>query len=226
MASTSDDLFGLIENDDVDGVRALLAEQPWLAAERDDEGVSPLLRARYRMDRGLVEAVKQHVERLNVFEAAAFGDLDRLSELLGEDPDLLDAISGDGFTPLHLAAFFGQTDAVRLLIARGATPDPAGRGWMIGTPLHAAAAGSHASIVHLLLEAGADPNTRQRHGFTPLHAAAANADLESVEALIAAGADLTVKNDDGDTPLTLAEKSGDLVTVEVIRDAAAREPRT
>ncbi len=219
MASTSDDLFALIEANNVDGVRELLAEQPWLAAERDDEGVSPLLRARYRMDRGLVEAVKQHVERLNVFEAAAFGDLDRLSELLGEDPDLIDAMSGDGFTPLHLAAFFGQTDAVRLLLARGAASDVAGTGWMTGTPLHAAAAGSHASIVHLLLEAGADPNTRQRHGHTPLHSAAANADLESVESLIAAGAALDAKNDDGDTPLSLAEKSGDLVTVEAIRDA-------
>ncbi len=219
MASTSDDLFALIEANNVDGVRELLAEQPWLAAERDDEGVSPLLRARYRMDRGLVEAVKQHVERLNVFEAAAFGDLDRLSELLGEDPNLIDAMSGDGFTPLHLAAFFGQTDAVRLLLARGAASDVAGTGWMTGTPLHAAAAGSHASIVHLLLEAGADPNTRQRHGHTPLHSAAANADLESVESLIAAGAALDAKNDDGDTPLTLAEKSGDLVTVEAIRDA-------
>ncbi len=219
MASTSNDLFALIEANNVDGVRELLAEQPWLAAERDDEGVSPLLRARYRMDRGLVEAVKQHVERLNVFEAAAFGDLDRLSELLGEDPDLIDAMSGDGFTPLHLAAFFGQTDAVRLLLARGAASDVAGTGWMTGTPLHAAAAGSHASIVHLLLEAGADPNTRQRHGHTPLHSAAANADLESVESLIAAGAALDAKNDDGDTPLTLAEKCGDLVTVEAIRDA-------
>jgi ankyrin repeat protein len=221
MASTSDDLFALIEADDVDGVRVLLAEQPWLAAERDDEGVSPLLRARYRMDRGLIEAVRQHVERLNVFEAAAFGDLDRLSELLGEDPELLDARSGDGFTPLHLAAFFGQTDTVRLLLARGAVSDVAGTGWMTGTPLHAAAAGSHASIVHLLLEAGADPNTRQRHGYTPLHAAAANADVESVEALLAAGAAVDARNDDGDTPLMLAEKSGDLVTVEAIRDAAS-----
>ena len=224
MASTSDDLFALIDAGDVEGARALLAEQPWLAAERDDEGVSPLLRARYRMDRGLVEAVKQHVEHLNVFEAAAFGDLDRLSQLLGEDADLVDAMSGDGFTPLHLAAFFGQTDAVRLLLARGAACDPVGTGWMTGTPLHSAAAASHASIVHVLLEAGADPNARQRHGYTPLHSAAANADLESVEALIAAGADLAATNDDGDTALTLAEKSGDLVTLEAIRDAGTNGP--
>jgi uncharacterized protein len=221
MASTSDDLFGLIEAGDVDTVRTLLAEQPWLAADRDEEGVSPLLRARYRMDRGMVEAIRPHVERLNVFEAAAFGDLDRLSQLLGEDPDLLDAMSGDGFTSLHLAAFFGQEDAVRLLLARGAAFNIVGTGWMQGTALHSAAAAAQPAIVRMLLDAGADPNVRQRHGYTPLQSAAANADLSSVEALLTAGADAAAANDDGDTALTLAEKSGDLVTVETIREASS-----
>ena len=219
MASTSGDLFGLIETGDVDAVRALLAEQPWLAAERDDEGVSPLLRARYRMDNGMVETVRTHVDLLNVFEAATFGDLDRLTELLAEDPELVDAMSGDGFTTLHLAAFFGQADAVRLLLARGASVDRNGTGWMTGTPLHAAASGSHATVVRMLLDAGADPNNRQRHGYTPLHSAAANGDLESVELLLDAGADPAATNDDGDTALILAEREDDLVIVERLRDA-------
>ena len=219
MASTGDDLFALIEADDTNGVRTLLAAQPWLAEERDDQGVSPLLRARYRMNAALVAAVRPHVERLNVFEASAFGDLDRLSELLADDAGLVAAWSGDGFAPLHLAAFFGQVDAVRLLLARGAPCDEPGRGWMTGTPLHAAAAGSHAAIVTMLLAAGADPNTRQRHGFTPLHSAAANGDLPSVEALLAAGADLGATNDEGQTPLALAEAAGDLVVADALRNA-------
>jgi uncharacterized protein len=220
MASTSDDVFALIEAGDADGVRGLLAEQPWLAAERDDEGVSPLLRARYRMDKGMVEAVRAHVDRLNVFEAATFGDLDRLTELLGDDPALVEAMSGDGFTPLHLAAFFGQADAVRLLLSRGASADRNGTGWMTGTPLHAGASGSHAGVVRLLLDAGADPNNRQRHGYTPLHSAAANGDLESLELLLDAGADPAATNDEGETPLALAEREHDLAVVERLRGAA------
>jgi ankyrin repeat protein len=220
VASTSRDLFALIEADDVAGVRALLTEQPWLADRRDDEGVSALLRARYRMDRALVAAVKAHVDRLDVFEAAAFGDLDRLSALLGAEPDLVAERSGDGFTPLHLAAFFGQADGVRLLLARGASCDAAGTGWMTGTPLHAAASGSHAGIVRMLLTAGADPNARQTGGWTSLHAAARNADVDSVEALLAAGADPGLANDAGETALALAERNGDLVTIEVLRAAS------
>jgi ankyrin repeat protein len=217
MASTSDDLFRLIAEHDARGVRELLDEQPWLATQRDELGVSALLRARYEMDKALVAAVRPHVSELDVFEAAAFGDLDRLSEVLAGDGDLVDARSADGFTPLHLAAFFGHADAARLLLARGASCDPAGTGWMTGTPLHAAAAGAHASIVRMLLEVGADPNARQRHGYTPLHSAAANGDLAGVEALLDAGADPNVTNDDGATPLALSEDSGDLVVSDVLR---------
>jgi len=141
--------------------------------------------------------------------------------IIQEDPELVYAMSGDGFTPLHLAAFFGQADAVRLLLARGAVVDRNGTGWMTGTPLHAAASGSHASVVRMLLAAGADPNNRQRHGYTPLHSAAANGDLEGVGVLLDAGADPAATNDDGETPLVLAERGDDLVIVERLRDAVA-----
>ena len=219
MASTDDDLFALIAASDVRAVRALLEDQPWLATDRDEDGVSALMRARYQMDRGLVAAVRAHVAELDVFESAAFGDLDRLSELLATDPDLVNATSGDGFTPLHLAAFFGQTDAVRLLLARGAEPDVRGQGWMTGTALSAAAAGGHTAIVLLLLEVGVDPNVQQAQGFTPLHAAAQNADLEAVRALLDAGADPAIVSEEGVSAAELAEQAGDLVTVEVLREA-------
>ena len=219
MASTEDDLFALIAASDVRAVRGLLEEQPWLATDRDEDGVSALMRARYQMDRGLVAAVHAHVAELDVFESAAFGDLDRLSELLATEPDLVNATSGDGFTPLHLAAFFGQTDAVRLLLARGAEPDVRGQGWMTGTALSAAAAGAHTAIVLLLLEVGVDPNVQQAQGFTPLHAAAQNADLEAVRALLDAGADPAVLTEEGVSAAELAEQAGDLVTVETLREA-------
>ncbi len=44
----------------------------------------------------------------------------RVAEWLDRDPGLLNARSSDGFSPLGLAAFFGQTETVRLLLARGA----------------------------------------------------------------------------------------------------------
>ena len=98
MASASEDLFAAIDAGDVDRVRATLDADPSLAMARDHEGVSALLRARYRRDRALVEAVKARVASLDAFEAATFGDLDRIAVLLAADPDLTGRRSGDGFT--------------------------------------------------------------------------------------------------------------------------------
>jgi uncharacterized protein len=219
MASSSEDLFAAIESADPDRVRALLAGDPALAEARDAEGVSALMRARYRSDKAVIDAVASSVRTLDVFEAASFGDLDRLTELLMFDPALAISYSADGFTPLHLAAFFGRPEAVRFLLDRGADVDAAGHGWMTGTALHAAAAARRPDAVAILLEAGADPNARQTHGWTPLHSFARNADLESAEALLAAGADPSATNDEGASVHDLAVESADEALVALIERA-------
>jgi ankyrin repeat protein len=219
VAST-EALFAAIEAGDAEAVRALVAADPRLASARDGEGVSALLRARYRADRAITAAHMAAGPDLDVFEAAAFGDLDRLA-FVGADPSAPAAVSADGFTPLHLAAFFGQTEAAALLLARGAEVDARGRGWMTGTPLHSAASGRHAAIVRLLLEAGADPDARQSSGWTPLHAAAHNGDLATVELLLGAGADPRALNDEGASVLELAREGGDGPTIARIREAQA-----
>ena len=218
MASASEDLFAAIDAGDVDRVQATLDADPSLATARDHEGVSALLRARYRRDRALVEAVKARVASLDSFEAATFGDLDRLA-VLAADPDLTGRRSGDGFTVLHLAAFFGQDEAVRLLLARGADPDARGTGWMTGTPLNAAASARHATVAALLLEAGADPDAVQRGGWTPLHSAAHNGDAQTVELLLAGGADPSAVDDDGRSVGDMAGENGDPATIGAIQEA-------
>jgi uncharacterized protein len=221
MASASEGLFAAIDAGDVDRVRATLDADPSLAMARDHEGVSALLRARYRRDRALAEAVKARVASLDAFEAATFGDLDRLAVLLADDPDLTGRRSGDGFTALHLAAFFGQDEAVRLLLARGADPDVPGTGWMTGTPLNAAASARHATVVALLLGAGADPDAVQRGGWTPLHSAAHNGDARTVELLLAGGSDPSAVDDDGRSVGDMAGESGDAATIAAIAAAHA-----
>src|SRR5437764_11627434 len=36
--------------------------------------------------------------------------------ILDDDPSLANAFASDGFTPLHLAAFFGKTESTRILV--------------------------------------------------------------------------------------------------------------
>jgi ankyrin repeat protein len=153
--------------------------------------MSDVLDAIYRGDR--IEAERLAAARaLNVFEAAALGKTERLSELLQHDPSLANAWADDGFQPLGLASFFGHVDAVRLLLDKGAEVNSASRNQMKVMPLHSAAAAQDPNvryeIAQLLLDAGADPNARQQDEFTPLMAADQHEDARLRQLLLEHGA--------------------------------------
>jgi uncharacterized protein len=201
----SEKLFEAIAAGDEETVQALVDGRPELAEKRNEAGLSPVLHALYNDKADLAELLLNANPALDVFDAAATGRTRGMEELIDAEPELARNWSTDGFTPLHYAAFFGQEDAARILLERGAEVEVVARNESIRvTPLHSAAAGSHSGIVKLLLEAGADPNAAQDGGFTPLHSAANNDDRESAEALLAAGADPALATDEGKTPAQLA----------------------
>jgi ankyrin repeat protein len=164
---------------DAAAVRAIVAQHPGLAAERLPSGESPLMAALYRGHQDVVRTLVDLGAELDVFSAAALGSLAALGEALHQ-PGAVNAFAYDGWTPLHLAAFFGQLDAVRILLERGADLGAVSRNSMTNTPLHAATAGRHERIARLLLEHGADPQAIDAGGYTPAKIAAENGlDLEN-----------------------------------------------
>lgn len=208
MAADATALFEAIDGGDEGRVLGLVSDAPALAGARDAAGVSAVLRARYRAERGMVDAILAAHPELDVFDAAALADLDRLGGLLTADPALARARSGDGFTALHLASYFGGADAARRLLEGGADPNAVAGNPMRVTPLHSAVSARREDVIVLLLEAGADPNVRQQAGWTPLHGAAHNGHLSVVDRLLDAGADPSAASDDGRTPLDMAEEAG------------------
>lgn len=171
--------------------------------------MSELLEAVYRGDEARVDELLAGGRELNVFEASALGRVERLEQLLDADPALVSAWADDGFTPLHLAAFFRHPEAARLLVERGAQVDVVARNEELQvTPLQSAAASSGEETAALLLERGADPNVQQRGGFTALHAAAQNGDLPLAALLVVHGADLAITADDGRTAADFAREAG------------------
>jgi uncharacterized protein len=136
--------------------------------------LSEILEAIYRGDRAQAERLAEGRD-LDVFEAAALGRTDRLRELLDGDGTLANAWARDGFQPLGLASFFGNVEAARLLVERGAEVNSASRNDLKVMPLHSAVATpdpeARYEIARLLLEAGAEPNAEQQDRFTPLLAA-------------------------------------------------------
>ena len=199
------ELFQAIHDNDSAKVEQLIAANSGLANARNENGVSALMQARYEGRREIVALLRSKAGALDVFEAATLGDLEQLRKLLAGDPALAKAFAPDGFTALHLAAFFAQSDAAQVLLRAGADPNAVARNTMKVAVINSAAASGRADLVKLLLEAGADPNARQMAGYTALHAAAAHDNLEMAQALLDAGADPSLRSDDGQTA---AEKAG------------------
>jgi ankyrin repeat protein len=199
--------------------RAALSEDPSVAEDRDESGVSALMLS-YYYGVPVADAIRAaRTTPLDVFEAATVGDVARLRELLDEDPELVRALSPDETTALHFAAFFAQPETARLLIERGADVHAVSPTFGNVTPLHSAAAGRSREIVYALLEAGADPNERQSGGFTAIHAAAQNGDAEMARDLLAHGADPNAATDDGRTALAIAEAEGHDEVAALLREA-------
>jgi uncharacterized protein len=164
---------------------------------------SELLDALYQGDRDAVDAKLAEGPELTIFEAAAVGRADRVHELLMLEAGFVDLWSPDGFTALHLAAFFGHAEIATELLRRGADVNAVARNQLAVQPINSAAAANHTEVVLVLLDHGADPNAREAAGFAPIHAAAHNGNDELYELLIARGADQDAATDDGRTAADL-----------------------
>ncbi len=149
-----------------------------------------------------------------IHEAAERGDMAVLQKLLQADPSRLNAPGDKGRTPLHLAAFNGNTGAVEFLIQQGADVNQRETFYDL-TPLHMAAWKGHAAAVGLLLDAGADLTAREKDNETPLYYAATSDSTETVDLLLAKGADLNdTESKAGNTVLSLAIERGQNKTAE------------
>lgn len=82
-----------------------------------------------------------------------------------DDPVTVGTRNGDGDTPLHIAALWGDRHAIMLLLEAGAEIDA--KGDMSNTPLYYAVMGDHVLAAEALLERGADPDAASELGFTP-----------------------------------------------------------
>jgi ankyrin repeat protein len=202
------DLKQALENSDWDAVKRLVANTPDLAKCRDTSGASLTMMLAYRGAGDAAAFVAGHIEP-DVFEATAIGDAAALTRILSREAGAADRFSADGWTPLHLAGFFGQVECAAILLQHGAKHSAFSTNAMHNQPLHAALSGRQSvDLAKLLLDNGADVNAKAATSITPLHLAASRGNQVLIDLLLAKGADKSAKMENGMRPADLARERG------------------
>ncbi len=213
--SSSAAFIDAIKAGEFERVKAMVSAEPTLIDARSRTGESAILTAVYHRQKEIVNLLVARGAALSIFEACAAGELERAERLL--NAGTINEYSADGWTPLHLAAFFGHTKVAELLLSHDADVTARSRNPNGNTPLHAALAGNHKFVAGLLIGGGADVNAADAHGWRPLHLAATNNNLDTIKALIAQGADVTAGNGEGKTPLSIAQEKNHREAVAFLR---------
>ena len=143
---------------------------------------------------------------LDVFAAAALGRDDQLAGALA-DPAAVAAFAHDGWTALHLAAFFGHLDATARLLEAGDEPGRGSRNPLANTPLHAAVAGGHVDVLLFLIARGAGcPTSPTRAATRRCTSRRRPADPPVVESLLKRGADPARGRHRGQNPVVAGRR--------------------
>lgn len=129
-------------------------------------------------------------------------DARAVSLLLRRNIDNVNVTSKSGFTPLHIAAHYGNLDIGRLLIEKGAAVNCQAKNGIC--PLHVACKRGRSRMVSLLTENAADVNCPTKEGMTPIHVASANGGSKIIENLLEKGASVNTKTRSGFSALHLA----------------------
>jgi ankyrin repeat protein len=214
------DFFETVRAGDLGAIDAAIAADAGVLKARDKAGLSPVLAAAYSGHPRLAEHLADRVgpDALGLFEAAVVGEAAVVRRKLAEGWEIEDK-SGDGYTPLHLAAYFGRLEVARLLLERGADPNVVASNDSRVTPLHSAVSARRRDVAGLLLAHGASANAVQKGGWTPLHSAAHNGDEAIVDLLLLRGADPSRPADDGRTPPDMADEGGHAALADMLREA-------
>lgn len=214
--STVRPLMLAIQNRDLAAAKAALERDATQATDALPGGLTPLLFALYHGARDIAELLRGFREP-DLYEAVALNDARLVAGLVLAEPERLTRHSVDGWTPLHLAAFFGSRESLLVLLGLGAPLDALSQNPMQNTPMHAALAGAAGeSLAPLLIGFGADVHHVGGSGVTALHLAASRGFEGLCKLLLARSVDRSARTEDGKTAAELARDRGHLATAALL----------
>lgn len=151
----------------------------------------------------------------SVFDVARNGTLAEVKELMKQDPDIINKINDNGFSPLILACYRGNVEVAKFLIdnvkdLNYTSPE--------GTALSGLSVKYNKDLAAYLLSKNADPNIADTSGSTPLFWAVKFGNKELIEMLLKHKADKSKKDSMGMTPFEYALQTNNKEIINLLKN--------
>jgi ankyrin repeat protein len=151
----------------------------------------------------------------SIFDIARSGTVAEVQELMKQNPDIINQVNENGFSPLILACYRGNTDVADFLIDNVKDVNYKSRE---GTALAGLAIKYNKDLVEHLLKKKADPNIADTTGYTPLFWAVKSGNKELIEQLLKYKADKTKKDSMGMTPFEYALQTNNKEIINLLKN--------
>lgn len=153
-------------------------------------------------------------EKSDVFDVARQGTLDQAKEIFKRNAKAFNTVNKDGFSPIILACYRGNTEVAKFLIENAIDINSTSA---MGTPLMAAVVKNNIQIVKFLLEKKANSNSTDANGTTALMYATMFKNYEIVDLLIKANANPDFKDNRGNSATDYAILANDDKLIEILK---------
>lgn len=151
----------------------------------------------------------------SVFDIARNGTVAELKDLMKTNPDVINQTNENGFSPLILACYRGNTEVADFLIDNVKDLDYKSQD---GTALAGLSVRYNKNLIEHLLKKNANPNIADSTGTTPLFWAVKSGNKELVELLLQYKADTTMKDSMGMTPFEYALKADNKEIIKLLKN--------
>jgi len=227
MGAQAQDIYTAVSDGNAELVKEILAENPDLLNQKNQDALTPLNLAAQLgkpemvsllLGMGADHSQGDNENSMPIHLAAISGNQECVDLLLDDGVDI-NVQDDNGNTALLFALMYRQPVMATYLVETGADLDlENNRGW---TALQSAAIGGNLEMVKTLVENKANVNKQIESGMTPLHSATSFGHLDIVVYLVEHGAGIDIENNNGEQPLHFAQNPNTYAVAEYLLEKGA-----
>lgn len=151
----------------------------------------------------------------SIFDLARSGTVTEVKDLMKQNPDIINQTNENGFSPLILACYRGNTEVAKFLMDHVKDINYKSQE---GTALAGLSVKYNKDLVTYILSKNADPNIADTTGFTPLFWAVKFGNKELTKLLLQHKADKSIKDAQGMTPFEYALQTNNKEIINLLKN--------